>query len=41
MLSKELPNRVFTDIAFGVCHTYSHWRSNTSRQIPAAWGGGG
>ena len=26
MLSSELANPVFTDIAFGVIHTYSHWQ---------------
>ena len=26
MLSRELTNPVFTDIAFSTSHTYSHWR---------------
>ena len=27
MVSKELTNPVFTDIAFGASHTNSHWRT--------------
>ena len=29
LLSIELTNHAFTDVAFGASHTYSHWRKTT------------